>query len=81
MIEEGELCRIRQAMQELAIQVARLTQAVQPLAKMQEEHVRLRDRVATLEGFRAAILWLTGIVSAGTAVRLVFGLFTEGVKH
>ena len=76
--ERSEIGQLRECVQNLAIQVARLSQAVEPLVRMQEEQTRLRDRVAELEGFRSAVLWLTGLVGAGAMLRYVVAFWTKG---
>jgi hypothetical protein len=75
--ERSEIGQLRECVQNLAIQVARLSQAVEPLVRMQEEQTRLRDRVAELEGFRAAILWLTGLMGMGAILRYVVTVWTR----
>ena len=75
--ERGEIAGLRACVQELAIQVARLSQAIEPLVRMQEEQGRLRDRVSELEGFRAAVLWLTGIAGAGAVIRYAMSLWVR----
>ena len=50
--------------------MARLAQAVEPLARVQQDQDLLRDRVAGLEGFKAAVLWLVGLVGATAIARL-----------
>ena len=67
--ELGEVARLRECVQELAVQVARLSQAIEPLVRMQQDAESLRDRVASLEGFKAAVLWLVGLVSASAVAR------------
>ena len=67
--EMGEVARLRECVQELSIQVARLSQAIEPLVRIQQEQEVLRDRVASLEGFKAAILWLVGLVGATAIAR------------
>ena len=69
---------MRECVQHLAVQVARLSQAVEPLVRMQEEQNRIRDRVAELEGFRSAVLWITGLVGAGALMRFVAILWLSG---
>ena len=48
---------MRQCVHNLTLQVARLSQAIEPLVRIQEEQNRLRDRVSELEGFKAAVIW------------------------
>src|SRR5438552_10273421 len=48
--ERSELGQLRECVQNLAIQVARLSQAIKPLVRMQEEQDVIRDRVAELQG-------------------------------
>jgi len=67
--ELGDVARLRECVQELSIQVARLSQAIEPLVRIQQEQDVLRDRVASLEGFKAAVLWLVGLVSASAVAR------------
>lgn len=67
--ERGEIGQLRECVQGLALQVARLSQAIEPLVRLQEEQGELRDRVAELQGFRAAVLWLTGAIGLGALVR------------
>ncbi len=81
VLERGELSQLRECVQNLALQVARLSQAVEPLVRMQEEMNRLRDRIAELEGFRTAVLWLTGLVGAGAAARYLLTLWIGGTGH
>src|SRR5204863_360194 len=64
VIEIDQMGALRECVQQLAVQVARLSQAVEPLVRVQEEQNRLRDRIAELEGFRTALLWLTGVLGA-----------------
>jgi hypothetical protein len=61
--------------QDLVVQVARLNQAVEPLVRLQEEQGDLRDRVSELEGFRAAVLWMAGLLGAGALARYVLSLW------
>lgn len=76
--ERGEMSQLRECVQNLALNVARLSQAVEPLLGMQEEQNRLRDRVAELEGFRAAVLWLTGLIGAGAIVSRLIAVWIGG---
>ena len=69
---------MRECVQHLAVQVARLSQAVEPLVRMQEEQNRIRDRVAELEGFRSAVLWITGLVGAGALMHFIAILWLSG---
>jgi hypothetical protein len=71
--ERDEMGQLKECLQNLALQVARLGQAVEPLVRMQEEHGALRDRVAVLEGFRAAVIWLVGLTGAATVARFLAG--------
>ncbi len=75
--ERDEIGQLKECVQNLAVQVARLSQAVEPLVRVQEEQGRLRDRVAELEGFRAAVLWLTGIVGLSALMRYMMGLWVK----
>jgi len=68
-------------MQNLAVQVARLSQAIEPLVRMQEEQDVIRDRVAELQGFRAAVLWLSGVVGMGTLIRYLLVYWSKGGGH
>jgi hypothetical protein len=68
-VNEVEVGRLRECVQELAVQVARLSQAIEPLVRIQQEQDTLRDRVASLEGFKAAVLWLVGLVGASVVAR------------
>lgn len=74
-LERGEIVELRESVHQLAVQIARLNQTVEPLVRMQEEQGRLRDRVAELEGFRAALLWMAGLVGASAVVRYVAALW------
>ena len=76
--ERGEIAELRECVQQLAVQIARLNQIVEPLVRMQEEQGRLRDRVGELEGFRAAVLWMAGLVGASALVRYVVALWLKG---
>ena len=80
-LESRELSGLRESVQNLVVQVARLSQAVEPLVRVQEEQSRLRDRVAELEGFRTAILWITGLVGTGAIARYLFMAFTANRFH
>lgn len=75
--ELGEVGRLREVVQELSIQVARLSQAIEPLVRIQQEQEILRDRVASLEGFKAAILWLVGLIGASAAARIALAAMVE----
>ena len=79
-LESREICALRESLQSLVVQVARLSQAVEPLVRMQEEQSRLRDRVAELEGFRTAALWIIGMVSTGALARYIVILYMGGGK-
>lgn len=76
--ERDEIAQLRESVQSLVVQVARLNQAVEPLVRMQEEQGDLRDRVAELEGFRAAVLWMAGLLGAGALARYVLSLWLGG---
>lgn len=76
--ERDEITQLRESVQSLVVQVARLNQAVEPLVRMQQEQGDLRDRVAELEGFRAAVLWMAGLLGAGALVRYVLSLWLGG---
>ena len=80
-LESRELCALRECVQNLVVQVARLSQAVEPLVRVQEEQSRLRDRVAELEGFRTAILWITGLIGTGAIARYLFLTFAVNKLH
>lgn len=77
-LNRGELTQLKESVQQLALQIARLSQAVEPLVRMQEEQGELRDRVAGLEGFKAAILWLLGLMGASAAARYLLMLWRGG---
>jgi hypothetical protein len=68
-MDRNEMTTLRETVQELAVQVGRLTQAVEPLVRLQEEQGRLRETVAALEGFRAAVIWMLGLVGVGAIGR------------
>ena len=70
-LERTEIGKLRECVQNLAVQVARLSQAVEPLVRMQEEQNLIRDRVAELQGFRAALIWLAGLAGTGALVRYI----------
>ena len=76
--ERGELAKMGDCLQQLAIEIARLSQAVEPLSRMQVELDSLRDRVAQLEGFRAAILWLSGLSVVSMALRYIMTFWMGG---
>ncbi len=76
--ERTEIAELREAVQNLALEVARLSKAIEPVVRLQEEQALLRDRVGDLLGFRAALMWFTGILGAGALVRLALTLFTGG---
>ena len=78
VIEIDQMSALRECVQQLAVQVARLSQAVEPLVRVQEEQNRLRDRIAELEGFRTALLWLTGVLGTSAAVRYFAMLWLGG---
>lgn len=73
--ERDEITQLRESVQDLVVQVARLNQAVEPLVRLQEEQGDLRDRVSELEGFRAAVLWMAGLLGAGALARYVLSLW------
>lgn len=73
-----EMAEVRECLQKLALEVARLSQAVEPLVQIQEDQGALRDRVAQLEGFRAAVLWLVGLVGTGAIMHYIVTLWTGG---
>jgi hypothetical protein len=77
--ERTEIGKLRECVQNLAVQVARLSQAVEPLVRMQEEQDLIRDRVAELQGFRAAVLWLAGLAGTGALLRYILGFWTGGL--
>ncbi len=64
-----ELVGLRATIHELALQVTRLTQAIEPLVRIQQDQDIIRDRVSALEGFKAAILWLSGLIGLTTIAR------------
>lgn len=74
-LERTEIGKLRECVQNLAVQVARLSQAVEPLVRMQEEQNLIRDRVAELQGFRAAVLWLAGLAGTGALIRYIASLW------
>ena len=76
--ERGEMGQMRECIQQLAIEIARLSQAVEPLARIQQEQESLRDRVANLEGFRAAVLWLSGMSVVAALVRYCASIWLGG---
>lgn len=76
--ERGELAKMGDCIQQLALEIARLSQAVEPLVRIQQEQDSLRDRVAQLEGFRAAILWLSGLSMVSMALRYVVSFWMGG---
>jgi hypothetical protein len=76
--ERTEIAELREAVQNLALEVARLSKAIEPVVRLQEEQALLRDRVGDLLGFRAALMWFTGILGACALVRLALTLFTGG---
>ena len=67
--ERTEFGKMGECIQQLAIEIARLSQAVEPLSRLQQEQDSLRDRIAQLEGFRAAILWLSGLSFVSVVLR------------
>lgn len=69
--KRGEFAKMGDCIQQLAVEIARLSQAVEPLVRMQQEQDSLRDRVAQLEGFRAAALWLSGLSVVSVVLRYV----------
>ncbi len=79
--ERSEVAELRESVQNLAVQVARLSQAIEPLVRLQEEQALLRDRVGDLLGFRSAVLWLTGLVGAGALVRYALMLLIGGTTR
>ena len=76
-LERTEIGKLRECVQNLAVQVARLSQAVEPLVRMQEEQNLIRDRVAELQGFRAAALWLAGLAGTGALIRYITSLWVR----
>jgi len=76
--ERSEIARLRECVQELALQVARLSQAVEPLVRMQEDQNELRDQVAELQGFKSAVVWLVGLVGATAVIRYAVLAWTGG---
>lgn len=79
--EKSELAELRESVQNLAVQVARLSQAIEPLVRLQEDQALLRDRVGDLLGFRSAVLWLTGLVGAGALIRYALALLIGGTTR
>jgi hypothetical protein len=75
--ERTEIGRMGECIQQLAVEIARLSQAVEPLSRLQQEQDSLRDRIAQLEGFRAAILWLSGIGVVSIALRFLMSLWVS----
>lgn len=78
MLVRGEIEQLRACVQNLAIQVARLSQAMEPLVRIQEEQGDLRDRVSELEGFRSALLWAAGLLGTGALLRFLYWLLSGG---
>jgi hypothetical protein len=76
--DRSELARMGECIQHLALEIARLSQAVEPLVRMQQEQESLRDRVAHLEGFRAAVLWLSGLSVVSVVLRYVVTVWFGG---
>ncbi len=70
--ERIELSKLRESIQELALEVARLGQAITPLQEIPAEQSSLRDRVASLEGFKMAVMWIAGLLGSGAIIRLVY---------
>ena len=77
----GEFSKMGDCIQQLAVEIARLSQAVEPLARMQQEQDVLRDRVAQLEGFRAAVLWLSGLSVVSVVLRYVVSIWMGGEQR
>ncbi|MEP6756653.1 MAG: hypothetical protein ABJA67_14200 [Chthonomonadales bacterium] len=77
-LEREELRRLKESVNELAIQVARLTTAVEPLLRLQEEQVALRERMSGLEGFRAAAVWLCGLSGLAAGLRALITVWNGG---
>ncbi len=77
-VERSEMAQMRDCVQNLALQVAKLSQAVEPLVRLQDEQGRMRDRVGELEGFRAAILWLAGLTCTATIIRFAIQIWNGG---
>jgi hypothetical protein len=76
--DRSELAKMGEWIQHLALEIARLSQAVEPLVRMQQEQESLRDRVAHLEGFRAAVLWLSGLSVVSVILRYVVTVWFGG---
>lgn len=67
----SEMAKLRESVQELALQVARLSEAVSLLGPLREQVSQVRDRVLVLEGFRSAVFWIAGVLGTGAALRTV----------
>lgn len=67
----GEIAQLRECMQAVAVEVARIGQAVEPLVRIQEDQNSLRERVGGLEGFRAAVLWLVGLAGTSAVAQML----------
>jgi hypothetical protein len=74
-VERAEITRslaeLRECVQALEVQAARLEKTVEALDGLQRGHAELQSRVAELLGFRAAMLWCAGIVGAGALGRFL----------
>ncbi len=81
MHERGEMGQMRDCIQQLAVEIARLSQAVEPLVRMQQDQDSLRDRVAQLEGFRAALLWLSGLSVISALFRYLVSFWMGGTDR
>ncbi len=74
----GEIARLRESVQELALQVARLSEAVSLLGPLRDQVSQVRDRVLVLEGFRSAVFWIAGVLGIGAALRTVLLFWIGG---
>ena len=77
-LEREELRRLKESVQELSLQVARLTTAIEPLVRIQQEQGDLRDRVSGLEGFRAAAVWLCGLSGLAAVLKALLIIWNGG---
>ena len=77
-LEREELRRLKESVQELSLQVARLTTALEPLVRLEQEQGVLREKVSGLEGFRAAAVWLCGLSGFAAAMRAITSIWNGG---
>lgn len=77
-LEREELRRLKESVNELSLQVARLTTAIEPLLKLQEEQAILRERMSGLEGFRAAAVWLCGLSGLAAGLKALLIIWNGG---